>query len=301
MLTAAALIASASATHERLGGPGTWLLALPAHHVAGLQVVVRSIIAGTVPVAIEPELRGRRTAGCRRRDGLADGGTRPWWRSSWPRRCGDPDATAALAELDAVLIGGGPMPVAVRESGRGGRHFGGAHLRHERDRGRLRVRRRGTATASGCASTTTAGWCSAAPPSPRATGTRSIPTRSPSPAGFAPMTLAPLMIRVCCESSGRIDDAIGTGGLTVMPHAGRGGAGHPSRHRRQRGVRRHRRAARPAGRRRGGVDRRRDRTDAPPSCARTSPRPWTPPRPRARSTSSTSCPAAASASSTDGS
>ncbi|MDP4960106.1 MAG: AMP-binding protein, partial [Mycobacterium sp.] len=32
MLTAAALIAGASATHDRLGGPGTWLLALPTYH-----------------------------------------------------------------------------------------------------------------------------------------------------------------------------------------------------------------------------------------------------------------------------
>ncbi len=52
MLTAAALTASASATHERLGGAGRWLLALPAHHVAGLQVLVRSVVAGTTPVAI---------------------------------------------------------------------------------------------------------------------------------------------------------------------------------------------------------------------------------------------------------
>ena len=54
MLTAPALIASASATHDRLGGPGSWLLALPAYHVAGLQVLVRSLLAGTVPVAIDP-------------------------------------------------------------------------------------------------------------------------------------------------------------------------------------------------------------------------------------------------------
>src|SRR3954465_12011615 len=43
MLTAPPLIASASATHDRLGGPGTWLLALPAYHVAGLQVLIRSV------------------------------------------------------------------------------------------------------------------------------------------------------------------------------------------------------------------------------------------------------------------
>ncbi|PZR51886.1 AMP-dependent synthetase [Xylanimonas oleitrophica] len=54
-----ALRASASATHARLGGPGRWVLALPATHVAGLQVVVRSLLAADagVPgalVAAEP-------------------------------------------------------------------------------------------------------------------------------------------------------------------------------------------------------------------------------------------------------
>ncbi|MGA8254720.1 MAG: AMP-binding protein, partial [Mycobacterium sp.] len=53
MLTAAALTASASATQERLGGPGNWLLALPPYHVAGLQVLVRSVLAGSVPVELD--------------------------------------------------------------------------------------------------------------------------------------------------------------------------------------------------------------------------------------------------------
>ena len=53
MLTPAALIASASATHDRLGGPGTWLLALPTHHIAGMQVLIRSALAGTVPVELD--------------------------------------------------------------------------------------------------------------------------------------------------------------------------------------------------------------------------------------------------------
>ena len=35
-MSAAALVASARATHAHLGGPGTWVLPLPAHHVAGL-------------------------------------------------------------------------------------------------------------------------------------------------------------------------------------------------------------------------------------------------------------------------
>jgi O-succinylbenzoic acid--CoA ligase len=50
VLSARALRASANATAERLGGPARWLLALPAHHVAGVQVVVRSLLAGATPV-----------------------------------------------------------------------------------------------------------------------------------------------------------------------------------------------------------------------------------------------------------
>ncbi len=49
VLSASALRASASATHSRLGGPGRWLLALPAQHVAGIQVIVRSLLSGTEP------------------------------------------------------------------------------------------------------------------------------------------------------------------------------------------------------------------------------------------------------------
>ena len=52
-MSAAALMASARATHARLGGPGTWLLPLPAHHVAGLQILIRSLEAGTEPVVVD--------------------------------------------------------------------------------------------------------------------------------------------------------------------------------------------------------------------------------------------------------
>lgn len=44
------LTASAVATNERIGGPGQWVLALAAHHIAGIQVVLRSALAGTTPV-----------------------------------------------------------------------------------------------------------------------------------------------------------------------------------------------------------------------------------------------------------
>jgi O-succinylbenzoic acid--CoA ligase len=114
MLTAAALTASAEATHHRLGGPGRWLLALPAYHVAGLQVLVRSVIAGSQPIAMSypfdaAELRGA----------IASMGPGRRYTSlvaaQLDKALADVPATAALAELDAVLIGGGPMPSRVAE------------------------------------------------------------------------------------------------------------------------------------------------------------------------------------------
>ncbi|TFD79112.1 o-succinylbenzoate--CoA ligase [Cryobacterium psychrophilum] len=52
MLSTDALLASAAASADALGGPGQWLLALPTHYVAGLQVLVRSISAQTTPVVL---------------------------------------------------------------------------------------------------------------------------------------------------------------------------------------------------------------------------------------------------------
>ena len=52
MLSAEALRASAEATAERLGGHGRWLLALPAHYIAGAQVIVRALLAGHDPVVL---------------------------------------------------------------------------------------------------------------------------------------------------------------------------------------------------------------------------------------------------------
>ncbi|RZS68653.1 O-succinylbenzoic acid--CoA ligase [Agromyces ramosus] len=55
LLSADALRASAAATEAALSGPGQWLLTLPAHYIAGAQVLVRSIVAGTEPVVLEGE------------------------------------------------------------------------------------------------------------------------------------------------------------------------------------------------------------------------------------------------------
>ena len=50
MLSRDAMRASALATQERLGGPGQWVLNLPPAYVAGVQVLYRSVVAGTEPV-----------------------------------------------------------------------------------------------------------------------------------------------------------------------------------------------------------------------------------------------------------
>jgi len=49
VLSAEALAASSMATAVALRGEGQWLLALPLHYVAGVQVLVRSLFAGTRP------------------------------------------------------------------------------------------------------------------------------------------------------------------------------------------------------------------------------------------------------------
>lgn len=55
-LSAAALLASARASMDRIGAaPGErWLCCLPASHIAGMQVLVRSLLAGTTPLVCAP-------------------------------------------------------------------------------------------------------------------------------------------------------------------------------------------------------------------------------------------------------
>ena len=52
-LSAAALVSSAEATHEALGGPGQWLVTLPGHLISGLQMLVRSEVSGIDPVFLD--------------------------------------------------------------------------------------------------------------------------------------------------------------------------------------------------------------------------------------------------------
>jgi O-succinylbenzoic acid--CoA ligase len=51
-LSSSALLASGDAAQEALGGPGQWLLALPLTYIAGISVLVRSIMSGIAPVVL---------------------------------------------------------------------------------------------------------------------------------------------------------------------------------------------------------------------------------------------------------
>lgn len=218
MLTPAALIASASATHDRLGGGGTWLLALPTHHIAGIQVLVRSLQAGTVPVELDvsagfdvtelPTAVAQLGSGRRYTSLVA---------TQLAKVLLDPEATAALTELDAVLLGGGPAPRPVLEGAAAAgiavvRTYGssetcggcvydgvpldGVQVRLDPGEGRIAI---GGATL--------------------AKGYRNPPEPDPfaEPGWFHTDDLGALDEAGRLVVLGRADEAISTGGLTVMP------------------------------------------------------------------------------------
>lgn len=113
LLTAAALRASADATHERLGGPGQWLLAMPAHHIAGLQVLVRSLVAGTSPVIVD--VAGGFTAEAfAAATTLLDPGAGPLYTALVPtqlgRLLGGTVGLQALRAYAGILLGGAAAP-----------------------------------------------------------------------------------------------------------------------------------------------------------------------------------------------
>jgi O-succinylbenzoic acid--CoA ligase len=116
LLTAAALRASARSTHVTLGGPGQWLLAMPAHHIAGLQVLLRALDAGTQPLAMDLTDGFRPQAFVAATTKFAPGARR--YTSLVPtqviRLLDHPGGGDALRTFDAVLVGGAAMPPRLR-------------------------------------------------------------------------------------------------------------------------------------------------------------------------------------------
>lgn len=122
-LSVGALIASARSTDQALAGPGRWILALPAHHVAGAQVLFRAALAGTSPQIVDT------TAGFHptRLPAAIAGATQdpdvPGYLSLVPtqlRACLEAggEVASSLARLSAVLVGGSGADPALLDRAR---------------------------------------------------------------------------------------------------------------------------------------------------------------------------------------
>ncbi|RKT57873.1 o-succinylbenzoate--CoA ligase [Saccharothrix australiensis] len=117
LLSASALTTSAELTHARLGGPGTWLLALPTTHIAGIQVLVRSLVAGTEPGVLDLAA-GFRASGfaTAARAVLARPGRH--YTALVPTQLArlvatDGPGLATARDFDAVLVGGAAAPPSL--------------------------------------------------------------------------------------------------------------------------------------------------------------------------------------------
>lgn len=116
MLSARALRASAEATLRRLGGPGQWLLALPANYVAGLQVLVRSAVVGLEAVILD-EYDDLASAVGTFTDQRTYAALVPTQLHRW--LANDDANLEALRSFDAILLGGGPAQVDLLDKARG--------------------------------------------------------------------------------------------------------------------------------------------------------------------------------------
>ncbi len=111
-LSAAALLHSAQASLARVGAqPGErWLCCLPASHIAGIQVLVRSLVSGTDPVLAE-RADAQTVAGC----GCAHVSLVP----TQLRRL--LDTPEVLAGFSSVLLGGAAAPAGLLAAARAAR------------------------------------------------------------------------------------------------------------------------------------------------------------------------------------
>ncbi|HEX6248522.1 MAG TPA: o-succinylbenzoate--CoA ligase [Nocardioidaceae bacterium] len=112
VLSRSAMRASARATEKRLGGPGQWLLNLPPTYVAGVQVLFRSVLAGTTPVLLDdcPDFASATRAmhGGRRYVSLVP--------TQLVRMLTSPRDVTALRTFDTVLVGGAAVEQSLRRA-----------------------------------------------------------------------------------------------------------------------------------------------------------------------------------------
>ncbi|MEO8330611.1 MAG: AMP-binding protein, partial [Candidatus Nanopelagicales bacterium] len=125
MLSRSAITASVAATHQALGGPGRWLLMVPTSHIAGVQVLTRSIMAGYSPTVLDLSTSFRSKGFAAAVDNLLGAaGSERRYTSLVPtqlRRILDAgaEAVAQLVAFDAVLLGGSAPPPALVERAEG--------------------------------------------------------------------------------------------------------------------------------------------------------------------------------------
>ncbi|MFM6963434.1 MAG: AMP-binding protein [Micrococcales bacterium] len=118
--TAAAAFASASLAADRLGGHGQWLLALPINYVAGLNVLVRSAVAETMPVVMNTSV-GFTAEAFVRHASMLRGDRR--YTSLVPTQLlrlaqaaeFDEEVLRALRGFDAILVGGQSVAPALTQ------------------------------------------------------------------------------------------------------------------------------------------------------------------------------------------
>jgi o-succinylbenzoate---CoA ligase len=111
VLSRAAIRASVEATHDRLGGVGDWVLALPPHYVAGLMVLARAALAGTRALSARSDLTDLPEVTAR----LAERRYVSLVPAQLDRALQRPEVSEALASFSSVLVGGGPTDTALVE------------------------------------------------------------------------------------------------------------------------------------------------------------------------------------------
>ncbi|MDQ0031172.1 AMP-binding protein [Arthrobacter bambusae] len=124
VLTVDELAASSMATAIALRGEGQWLLALPLQYVAGVQVLVRSLFAGTRPWVMDLSNGFTPEAFTAAAEELTDTIRFTSLVPTQLQRLLDspsPQTLAALRRFNAILLGGAPTPGplldAAREAG----------------------------------------------------------------------------------------------------------------------------------------------------------------------------------------
>ena len=101
LLSAHSLLANARATHKYIGASAgqRWSLLLPTSHIAGLNILIRSIELGTQPVAVESSADFSAIVPTQLHRALTS----------------DSQLLAHLKKCQSVLVGGGPLDAELRQ------------------------------------------------------------------------------------------------------------------------------------------------------------------------------------------